>query len=173
MMGAQPAFFEALCEPAAGSVALPLQVFLHQGGVHCAGLPTVISTVLGSCVSVCLWDRTLSVGGMNHFVLPGDADASERYSDSAIDSLVEAMVALGSHSRQIEAKVFGGGAVLPTTGPSDAIGVRNAAAALIRLDDWRIPVVASDVGGGHGRFLRFDTATGVVMMRRLRKTPLV
>ncbi len=144
-------------------------VFLHQGQIYCTGEPTVISTVLGSCVSVCLWDPVQVAGGMNHFVLPGEAGSSGRYGDAAIDRLVEEMLQFGCRAENIEAKLFGGGSVLPIAGSAAAIGSRNADSALARLARWKLKVVARDIGGTYGRFLRFDTATGVAMMRRLAK----
>jgi hypothetical protein len=67
------------------------KVYLHPGQVFAAAYPTTVTTILGSCVSLCLWDPTLRIGGINHFLLPfwiGDDAASPRFGTVAIESLI-------------------------------------------------------------------------------------
>ncbi|HET8995272.1 MAG TPA: chemotaxis protein CheD [Acetobacteraceae bacterium] len=128
----------------------------------------MISTVLGSCVAVCLWDKVLYAGGMNHFLLPlcKGGPPSPRYGDIAVAMLLENMAALGCRMDNLRAKVFGGAAVLPF-GAQETVGTQNLAIALAVLQQHGVPVVARRTGGQRGLFLRFHTTAGRVMVREL------
>lgn len=143
-------------------------VFLGQGELHATATPTMITTILGSCVSVCLWDPGIRAGGMNHIVLAhgGSGSGDPRYGDAAVAALVGAMLDLGASQRRLVAKVFGGGAVLPLAEPHRSIGTENARIALDELRRLRIPVLANSVGGREGMTIRFDTHSGEVSIRR-------
>ncbi|MDD2468823.1 MAG: hypothetical protein PHI97_33040 [Desulfobulbus sp.] len=143
---------------------------------------TAITTLLGSCVSVCLFDRISGVGGMNHFMLPKvllEKDAtrcsapyapacghpcSARYGECALKQLLERLEMLGATRIRLEAKLFGGGRVM--AGGAD-IGGKNTAFALGYLEERGIPVVASDLGDCCPRKLVFFPATGRVFVKRL------
>jgi chemotaxis protein CheD len=136
-------------------------------------VPTLISTILGSCVSVCLWDRELKTGGMNHFLLPGTVDDSPGNADRGITSiplLINSMLNRRSAIVNLEAKVFGGCNSLYKENNTFKIGERNAAIAFELLKDYSITVSASHVGGSYGRKIVFNTATGKVRMRLLVET---
>jgi chemotaxis receptor (MCP) glutamine deamidase CheD len=87
-----------------------VQVTLMQGDTHWSSEPKILMTVLGSCVVVCLWDKSRGNGGTNHFVLPNDrhAEKSTRYGDVAIDKLEAGLLRLGSRMGDLQAEVFGG-----------------------------------------------------------------
>jgi len=144
------------------------QVALRQGDVYCAVEPTVLTTVLGSCVAVCLWDKLNGIGGMNHFVLPYGTNEphNARYGDVAMDDLESGLRRLGSRVEYLQAKVFGGAAVLPC-GPSETVGESNVRLALHTLRQLRIPVIAQRTGGSRGQNIRFHTGTGAVLFRYL------
>ena len=143
-------------------------VFLYPGTMHCTAKPSVVTTVLGSCVAVCLIDRQRQLGGINHFLLPRGADTSSlRHGGSAIAMLLEEMLRLGASPAHIEAKVFGGAAVLPVNNIEDAVGAKNVAVALKRLHALDIEVVARRTGGKNGMLIRLFTATGDVFVRRV------
>lgn len=144
-------------------------IFLNPGGIHCAALPTVVTTILGSCVAVCLLDSLRQLGGINHFVLPHRNAAAQnaRFGDVAIDRLVDGMVRLGSSVDRLRAKVFGGAAVLPCSLSGTTVGEQNVQVALERLHSHGIPVVVRRTGGNCGLFIRLHTATGEVLVRRL------
>jgi len=147
----------------------PRHVFLAPGAVYCAGTPALVTTILGSCIAICLWDRRLRAGGINHYVLPsGGAAGNLRYGNAAMARLFERMGALGSRVDDLRAKVFGGAAVLPF-GEEQTVGERNLQVALEGLRQRGIPVVAQRTGGESGLFLRFHTASGEVMVRALRR----
>lgn len=148
-------------------------VFLEQGDLHAALHPTIITTILGSCISVCLWDPVLRIGGMNHFALAcgGGAEPRLRYGDAAVAALVDAMTALGASPHRLVAKVFGGGAVLPVAKPHSSIGAQNARIAAGELRRHRIPIVALSTGGHQGLVIRMHTYGGDVFVRRLDTVP--
>jgi chemotaxis protein CheD len=143
-------------------------VFLSPGGIHVSAQPATISTVLGSCVAVCLWDSRLVIGGMNHFLLPrSDGPPHSRFGDVAIARLLQRMAALGCRAEDLSAKVFGGAAVLPIGPHAITVGEQNVASALAELGRLRVPVVAGRTGGVRGLVLRFYTGTGRAMVREL------
>ncbi|MBI5969877.1 MAG: chemotaxis protein CheD [Deltaproteobacteria bacterium] len=133
----------------------------------------VISTILGSCVAVCLWDNALRQGGMNHYLLPlwnGEGLPTPKYGNVAIPMLIEKMRLIGSRKENLVAKVFGGGSVLESlSGPID-VGSRNIALADEMLSSEKISVVSSDLGGNSGRKIFFVTGTGEVFVRKFRDT---
>lgn len=144
---------------------LPGNLFVHEE-------EHTVLTVLGSCVSVCLWDPRKGIGGINHYMLPfwnGEGLASPRFGNIAIMKLVEKMLESGADRRNLQAKVFGGGDMLKATSALMNIGQRNIVLAQDLLRDERIPIISSDTGGMHGRKLVFNTRTGVVLVKLLKK----
>lgn len=127
-----------------------------------------MTTVLGSCVAVCLWDRSTGIGGINHYMLPlwnGEGLPTPRYGNIAIDLLIRRLVDLGCQQKDLVAKVFGGANLLPGTGMY-AIGDRNARLARRVLAGHEIPIVSEETGGTNGRRIIFNTASGVVYLRK-------
>jgi chemotaxis protein CheD len=146
--------------------------YLMAGSLFASRDPHRITTVLGSCVSVCLWDSVLRVGGMNHFMLPfwnGEGLASPKYGNIAITKLVERLMSIGAERRNLKAKVFGGGVVLNVTNPFMNIGERNVQLAEDMLRNEAIPIVSADTGGTVGRKLIFDTGSGMVLVKKLTR----
>jgi chemotaxis protein CheD len=139
-----------------------------QGDIFCCESPRILSTVLGSCVAVCLWDKRRGVGGMNHFVLPNCpvGERSTRYGDVAIDELQSGLLRLGSGISDLQAKVFGGAAVLPFGG-GQTVGSNNVDLAVARLRRDGIRITARRTGGILGQQIRFNTRTGLVLVRYL------
>ncbi|HXY42246.1 MAG TPA: chemotaxis protein CheD [Vicinamibacteria bacterium] len=145
------------------------KVYLHPGQVFVSPDPAEVTTVLGSCVAVCVFDRVGRRGGANHFLLPlcaGDGQSSARFGNVAVRKLIERMLALGSLKQDLEAKVFGGACTVEALHRSDGhLGTKNAEVALRTLRQEGVPVVADDVGGRRGRRLVFRTDTGVALVR--------
>lgn len=143
--------------------------FLPAGQLYATAEPTDIVTVLGSCVSVCLYDVAKGVGGANHFMLPGSAVIpSPRYATHAFDLLLEQLIALGARRSRLEAKLFGGASMLKLgTDAMRDLGGRNIDAARRRLEDEHIPIVSEDVGGSSGRKLVFSTGDGTALLRQV------
>ena len=134
----------------------------------------VIVTVLGSCVSVCLRDHVSGIGGMNHFMLPGNNDggispisASARYGVYAMELLINHLLKLGARRNCFEAKVFGGGSVLRGM-TANNIGDRNVEFVRDYLHTGHIPVVAEDLLDIYPRKVYYFPATGRVMVKKLR-----
>ena len=126
----------------------------------------LIVTTLGSCIAACLWDRERRIGGMNHFMLPeGDAD-SGRYGSYAMELLINQLLKRGAARSTLEAKVFGGGAVIASM-TSINVGERNTQFVLDYLRTERIPVVSKDVLDTCARKVCLLPASGKVLMKRL------
>ncbi len=147
------------------------QHFLYPGALFAHQQPHLVTTVLGSCVSVCLWDPVLRAGGINHYLLPlwnGEGLPTPRYGNIAIVRLIEKMLALGCARERLQAKVFGGAAMWRQSQGLLAVGERNRALATDLLAENHIPIVSADTGGEAGRKIIFDTETGSVLLRRNR-----
>lgn len=145
--------------------------YLFPAEIFVTSEPTMVSTVLGSCVAVCLWDSRSVIGGMNHYLLPlwnGDGLATPKYGNIAIRQLVEKVIAKGGERKNMQAKIFGGAAMWSNTEGLYAIGLRNIELAQQQLKELQIPVVASDVGGMLTRKIFFNTGDGSVLLRRHR-----
>jgi chemotaxis protein CheD len=136
-----------------------------------SGEDLMLSTVLGSCVSACIHDPVTKVGGMNHFMLPeGDstspASATMRYGSFAMEVLINELLKAGADRGRLEAKVFGGGAVLSAMQQMN-IGERNGIFVLNYLKTEGIPVRAQDLGDVHARRINYFPRSGKVMVRRM------
>lgn len=132
---------------------------------------TVLSTVLGSCVAACLHDAQAGVAGMNHFMLPDDGEpggGSMRYGAYAMDVLVRELVRAGARRERLQAKVFGGGAVLAGMTTLN-IGDRNADFVLRYLKAEEIRVAAQDLRGPHARRVSYFPVGGLALVRRLTR----
>lgn len=146
--------------------------FLYPGTIFAEPLEYQISTVLGSCVAVCLWDHVVRRGGMNHMMLPfwnGEGLATPKYGNIAMEKLLSKMLLIGCRREHLVAKVFGGANVSGTGLELFMIGDRNITLALHMLEEFRIPVVAKDVGGRVGRKIIMNSGTGVVLVGKGRK----
>lgn len=134
--------------------------YLYPGKLFATSEPTEITTILGSCVAVALFDPVTKSGGLNHFLLPsvaGENCDNPRYGRFAIPELVRQMEALGVPRRRLEAKIYGGGSVLAET--TIEIGKNNIETAIEILGQLGIPVVEKNVGGNRGRRIAFQSNT--------------
>jgi len=129
----------------------------------------IIMTTLGSCIATCLWDRNARIGGMNHFMLPdngGGSSDSGRYGSFAMELLINEMLKMGASRLTLEAKVFGGGAVI--SGMSSLnVGERNTSFVMDYLKTERIPIVSKDVMDIYPRKVCFFPQSGKAMVKRL------
>jgi chemotaxis protein CheD len=141
----------------------PRERVLHvvQGEYAVADEPgIVLNTILGSCVAACMRDSLTGIGGMNHFLLPGDENESSnsmRYGVNAMELLINALIQRGAVRSRLEAKLFGGANVMNNL--SD-IGSQNAAFAQKFLEAERILCVGKSLGGTQARRVRYWPETG-------------
>jgi len=181
--------------PYATSGGVP-NAYLHAGHLFVSGTPCRVSTILGSCVSVALFDPVAQVGGLNHFLLPQGPEhtaPSARFGMVAVPWLIEALLAAGAQRRALQAKVFGGACVLrafrssepspqanggagsaslgsislPALRAGGSLGQKNVQVAKALLKAEGIPIVAEDVDGERGRKLIFQTHDGAAWVRSL------
>lgn len=136
------------------------------GEYFVSGEDVLIMTVLGSCIAACVWDGKARIGGMNHFMLPEGEDGSGRYGSYAMELLLNEMIKMGARRETMQAKVFGGGAVMAGFTTMN-VGERNTKFVLDYLATERIPVVSQDVLDIHPRKVCFFPVTGKALVKRL------
>ncbi|MEL6109091.1 MAG: CheR family methyltransferase, partial [Planctomycetota bacterium] len=145
------------------------------GDVEASDQPLEISTVLGSCVAVCLFDRANGIGGMNHFALPsGDgARGTSAFGIHAMELLINKIMQLGGDRLRLQAKVFGGAKVMNNKADGNCIGERNAAFIEKFLQTEHIPMVAKHLGGDCGMQVHFETQSARARVKLLDRTTAV
>lgn len=145
--------------------------FCYPAEVYVSDRPREIQTILGSCVAICLFDKRLLFGGMNHYLLPlweGQGLASPKYGNVAIERLIEKMLKT-SEKPDLAAKLFGGANLMNRQQESVyRIGERNIQIAVNALAQYQIPITGSSVGGAYGRKILFNTSTGDVLVKHLK-----
>lgn len=165
-----------LNSPPVDRQALPLvKKIVMPGEYFVSWAPAEITTLLGSCVSACLWDSHRKIGGLNHFMLPdspadstslGDKTKSLRYGLYAMECLINDLLTMGAKREFLTAKVFGGANITGVLN-TQHVGRRNAEFVNEFLRKDKIKVVASDLGGPHSRRIRFNTQTSAVRVERV------
>jgi chemotaxis protein CheD len=151
-------------------------IYLYPAALVVPDKPAFVHTILGSCVSVCLFDKVKKTGGINHFMLPlwnGDGLATPKFGNIAIEKLIEKMKLAGSKKEHLIAKVFGGGEVIEYSSKTFNIGLRNITIAFEILNELKIPVVSQSTGGKLGRKIIFNTHTGEVIHRYVKQSDSV
>lgn len=142
---------------------MPGEFYISQSG-------EMITTVLGSCVSACIYDSERRIGGMNHFMLPekGTAaimDESARYGLYAMETLINELLKSGCRKRDLKVKLFGGGQIIANM--SD-VGRKNILFAKNFLYAEGLPLEASDLGLIFPRKVNFFPDSGKAMVKRLK-----
>ena len=118
----------------------------------------MLTTVLGSCVSACIYDPALAIGGMNHFLLPGGAGRDDmRFASASMERLVNGLLRHGARRSRLRAKLFGGARMIASLMD---IGRRNGDAALQFLHNEGIDCISASLGGNRARRVRFWPASG-------------
>lgn len=150
-------------------------IHVNIGQLHACRSGPILKTLLGSCVSACLYDPVVKVAGMNHILLSTKADvqtfdSSARYGIHAMEILINEMLKLGARRSRLQAKAFGGGNVLATTNNENSPGQRNVEFLLEFLRFEKIPLLAYDFGGPWTRVLQFHTETFDVMVKKTQNT---
>ena len=145
-------------------------VYLYPGELLATADALVVSTVLGSCVCVCLWDRAKRCGGLNHFLLPhssSEESSACRFGRNAMETLFKRVLALGCERRDLTARVFGGASQFESAPGRVSIGEQNVAVATRFLEEAGVPIVEREVGGARGRKIVFSIASGDVSVKTL------
>jgi chemotaxis protein CheD len=146
-----------------------IRVHVGQGAFEVTDrVDIVFSTILGSCVSACIRDPSLGIGGMNHFLLPeapGSGADDRRYGVQAMELLINGLLQLGARRDRLEAKVFGGARMSTTLVD---IGGKNITFVRKFLADEAIPIVAESLGGEQARRIHYWAATGRVQQQLVR-----
>lgn len=151
-------------------------VIIYPGEYHVSPVD-IIATVLGSCISVCIKDNKTGIGGMNHFMLPGDVrsedmflSASAKYGMFAMEQLINDMLKKGGSQKHFQAKVFGGGHVLNFRKTDGNVPESNIDFVRAFLKMEQIDIVKEDVGGYTGRKILYFPDTAKVLLKRLKST---
>ena len=156
-------------------------IYLRPGDIFISGEPATISTVLGSCVSVTMFNQEQKIGAICHNLLPVCKDKSRcrdncpqafRYVECTITRMVKEFTSRGIYLGDIEVKLFGGADMfnvkISNTGPL-TVGKQNIETALRILSETGLRISASDTGGSEGRKIIFHTHTGKVLLKRLNR----
>jgi chemotaxis protein CheD len=154
------------------------EVFLQPGEIYLANQPTIIATILGSCIGVTFWCSRLGIGALCHAILPkcprpiaGKVSLAmgDRYVDFCVWDLARQFDSFGARRSEVEVKVFGGADVLAVNSANarPTVGSQNSQAAVRILADEGFHVIASSTGDVFGRKIRFDTGSGEVRLVRL------
>ncbi|HBQ24778.1 MAG TPA: chemotaxis protein CheD [Syntrophomonas sp.] len=129
---------------------------------------------LGSCIGICIFDRSIKLGSLAHIMLPSSLQAKNsenkaKFADTAIEVVLDMMLKNGANRHRLQAKIAGGAQMFKFSGESDImkIGERNATAVEENLHKYRIPLLARDTGGNYGRTITFDPETGDLLVRTI------
>ncbi len=144
------------------------KIFIHVGQICLATKPTEISTVLGSCVAVCLYDRVYMHSAMNHYLLPmwnGNGLQSPKFGNISIPKMIEMMLSSGCSIGNMEAKIFGGSNINFSTNEDLMVGKRNVLTAKEILQEYRIKITAEDTGGSVGRRIMMRSDIGKIYLK--------
>lgn len=161
--------------PVSSESALFKRITIYIGGYFVSKEPAIIKTVLGSCISVCLYDTKHKFGGMNHFMLPeikesklADDYNNTRYGIFAMEVLINEIIKLGGRKENLTAKIFGGGHVLRNM-TSNILKVpdKNIEFAKKFLSTEKIPIISEDVGGNMPRKVFFFNTENRVLIKKL------
>lgn len=157
------------------------KVFLQTGDCFFGVQPTLVTTVLGSCLAVTVHAKAQGIGAICHAFLPDSTDGKRtgqrepqvcRYVDTALQNMLETMDKVGVPRRDLTIKMFGGSSGIAVQGMEHSsydIGRRNVEMARKLLKFARLNIQVEDVGGSQGRKLMFHTQTGEVWVKKLSK----
>jgi chemotaxis protein CheD len=170
-------------------------VYIGPGEMHISEKPVIVSTVLGSCVSVTMFNKRSNIGAICHGFLPrckckdnccgnpqkcifksgcsGICEESFRYVDCSIVNMLKRFQSLGIESKELDIKLFGGANVIATENKNSSliVGTQNVKQALYSIESESLSLLVSDVGGREGRKIQFFTHTGDILLKRLRRIP--
>ncbi|MBN1627489.1 MAG: chemotaxis protein CheD [Deltaproteobacteria bacterium] len=158
-------------------------VSINPGEYYASGDQVIISTILGSCVSACIYDPLAGIVGMNHFLLSNKRYARDmkyyltdagRYGVNAMELVINDMLKMGARRENLRAKAFGGSSLLGITASENffCVGEVNSRFILDFLKNEGIRLVSSNLGGDRGRVIRFSSVDYSVLMRMIGKNAM-
>ncbi len=174
-------------------------IYLKPGEIHISSEPSMVTTVLGSCVSVTMFSRRHGTGAICHIMLPKcrcknncdndcmkciydshggcrrDCADALRYADCSIGKMLTEFKTRGIRPEDIETKMFGGSDMIALTKGTNStinVGKQNIDAALQGIEEEGLKLTTYDVGGSYGRKIIFHTHTGEVFLKRIEKSGL-
>ncbi|VAX23162.1 Chemotaxis protein CheD [hydrothermal vent metagenome] len=150
------------------------KIFVLPGEIALTKQSAEISTLLGSCVAVCLYNKKLKFGGMNHFMLStgGNKSMAGKYGDYSTRKLIDSMLRADGNVNNLEASVYGGGAVVGHLSSGFNIGEKNIKMAIDILRERKIKIRTQKTGGDSGMKVYFNNHTGVIEVRMILKSEL-
>jgi chemotaxis protein CheD len=146
--------------------------YLLPGQLIVSKKPLKISTILGSCISVCLFDPILKHSGMNHYLMPlrnHMTDNPFRYGDTSLSNMLFEIIKMGSKKEDLHSYVYGGSSMFTSFPYNFNIGKKNIEIAFDFLEAHKIRVIQSNIGGEKGRKIIFDTSAGTVSCSYLHR----
>lgn len=160
-------------------------LYLKPGEMRICEEPTIVTTLLGSCVAVAMYNERLKIGAICHGLLPSCRNARPcdghclegfRYVDCSIRRMLEVFQKRGIVQSEIDVKVFGGSDMFNVkvgASKSSSVGRQNVEKALQIVDNEGLRIIASDLGGLRGRKIYFYTHTGEVLLKRLHSSMVI
>ncbi len=167
----------------------PDHLYLKQGEMAILLKPTVVTTILGSCVAVTLYNPRLGIAAISHSLLPHctrrtyqsnvndllSADCQRcaeayRYVDCSVSMMAEAFFRFGSGAAETHVQIYGGAKMIvqrARTGNTQPVGLQNSAVAQKVIEDHGLKISTCDIGGTRGRKIIFNTKTGIVLLHKM------
>jgi chemotaxis protein CheD len=147
--------------------------YLKPAEIFISDQPAIVTTTLGSCVSVVFFNRRQRLGAICHALLPSshESDHKFKFVDSSIAWMLDHFILRGIKPSQLQVKLFGGSDMLESfrEQSSATIGQQNIHKALEIFKDRGLKITSSNVGGINGRKIFFYTHTGKILMKRIKK----
>jgi chemotaxis protein CheD len=144
-------------------------IFLLPGSYHFTGKGMTIETLVGSCVTVCLYNIKNGQAAMNHFLhdVPKGKSFYDigKYGSSSTEYIIEGLMELDPLASHYKAQIFGGAAIIKVGSNDQIVGQKNIEIAKKILNNYRISIIRQEIGGNKGRRVSFDTSTNSVFCR--------
>jgi chemotaxis protein CheD len=149
-----------------------LKVFLKPGELYIGTEPAIISTILGSCLSITMFNTRLRLGGICHALFPTDPKQAQGkefcYVDGSVSYMLNEFGKMGIKKNEIEVKAFGGANIIDAT-YKKSVGQANIEAVFNIIKDEGLKMLTHDLGGTLGRKIIFSTHTGRVLLKKLER----
>ncbi|MBF0274425.1 MAG: response regulator [Nitrospinae bacterium] len=149
------------------------KIFLLPGELVVSKTPHSISTILGSCVAVALFNKKQKFGGLNHYMLPRlpvGSSQNAKYGDCSIETMIKMMVGADSNKNNLQAMIIGGGHVVGHLSSGAGVAEKNIAVAFEILREHNIEIIKKDIGGNNGRKVYYQSWDNSITIRKIEKS---